>query len=123
MSYYYGKPLAVEVSSGKVTIEIGIHTLAHASAYSDWANPFDEARDDYIRTFAITDPEQFAGDVAHAMEREREDGSTPLSDFLDKMMQSALDDGSMGAEDEQAIKHGQFSPLETWAKVAAGGPK
>ena len=47
MSYYYGKPLAVEVSSGKVTIEIGIHTLAHASAYSDWANPFDEAREAY----------------------------------------------------------------------------
>lgn len=85
-------------------------------AYADWSNPFDEQANDYIRTFAITDPEQFAGDVGYAMEREREDGSTPLSDFLDKMAEAALDDGSMGAEYEQRITHGTFSQLETWSK-------
>lgn len=113
---FYGKPLAVKVSGGRLTIEIGIHVLAYAAAYADWANPFDEQRDDYIRTFAITDPRQFAKDVQHAMLDEREDGSTPLSDFIDKMMQAALDDGTTGIhEDEQVIQHGTFSPLETWA--------
>lgn len=115
---YYGRPLAVKVEKGRLTIEIGIHTLAHAAAYSDWANPFNEAKDDYIRTFAITDPEQFAGDVTHEMLREKEDGSSPLSDFLDKMMEAAINDGSLGIhEDEQTIKHGTFSPLETWSRA------
>lgn len=116
MSHHYGKPLAVKVRDGKLVIEIGVDVLAHAASYADWANPFDERRDDYIRTFAITDVLEFAKDVTHAMQHEREDGSTPLSDFLDAMMQAAIDDGSMSIEDDQVIKHGEHSSLETWAK-------
>jgi len=115
--YHYGRPLAVRVAGGKLVIEIGIHTLAHAASYADWANPFDEARDDYIRTFAITDAVEFAKDVQHAMLDEREDGSTPLSDFLDKAMEAALDDGSLGCEYEQSIKHGETAECETWSKA------
>lgn len=115
-SHYYGRPLGVAVRDGRLMIQIGIDVLAYAIAYSDWANPFDEARNDYIRTFAIVDPEQFAKDVQHAMLREREDGSTPLSDFIDQAAQDAISDGSLGLhEDEQVIKHGEFSPFETWA--------
>lgn len=114
---FYGRPLSARVERGRLVIEIGAHVLAHASAYSDWANPFDEQRDDYIRTFAIEDPDQFAKDVVGAMLSEREDGSTPLSDFLDKMMLAAIEDGSTGLhEDEQVIKHGTFAECETWAK-------
>ena len=110
-------PLAVKVERGKLTIEIGINTAAHACRYSDWANPYDEATGDYIRTFAIADPEQFAKDIALAMLDEQENGSSPLTDFLDKMTEAAINDGSTGiAEGEQRIKHGEFSPLETWAK-------
>lgn len=57
---HYGKPLAVRVKEGRLVIEIGTHVLAHACTYADWANPFDEEADDYIRTFAVTDAEQFA---------------------------------------------------------------
>jgi hypothetical protein len=36
------------------------------------------------------------------------------------MMQAAIEDGSLGLhEDEQAIKHGTFSALETWAAPPA----
>lgn len=113
---HYGRPLNVSVTDGRLVIEIGTHTLAHAVSYADWANPFDEQRDDYIRTFAISDPQQFADDVKHAMLSEREDGSTPLSDFLDKMSEAAIDDGSMGLLDaEVSIKHGTNHPSETWA--------
>ena len=124
MSHHYGLPLTAKVSGGKLTIEIGTHTLAHAIAYADWANPWNDRADDYIRTFAISDPTQFATDVLHAMQDEREDGSTPLSDFLDKMAEAAIDDGSTGVECDQRIKHGTFSPLERWASevVEAGVP-
>jgi hypothetical protein len=105
------------VRDGRLCIEIGVHVLAYATAFADWANPFDEERNDYIRTFAIEDAHQFAKDVQDAMLAEREDGSTLLSDFLDKMAQAAIEEGSLGLhEDEQSIKHGEFAPCETWSK-------
>lgn len=109
-------PLEASIEDGRLVIAIGVQRLAHATAFADWANPFDEAADDYIRTFAIEDAPQFAEDVVSAMLSERENGSTPLSDFLDTMAQAAIEDGSLGLhEDEQQIKHGTFAPCETWA--------
>ena len=120
--HYYGNPLEASIEEGRLVIAIGIQTLAHATAFADWANPFDEAADDYIRTFAIEDAPQFAKDVVSAMLSEREDGSTPLSDFLDKMAQVAIEDGSLGLhEDDQRITHGTYAPCETWATAAEGG--
>lgn len=117
MSTHYGRPLEVKIERDALVIRIGVQTLAHAVSYADWANPFDEQADDYIRTFAIEDERQFAKDVIHEMLREREDGSTPLSDFLDKMSEAAVNDGSLGLhEDEQHIKHGEHAPCERWAK-------
>ncbi len=115
---YSGHGLSVTVANGRLVIEIGIHVLAHAVSYAEWANPYDESRDDYVRTFAITDPEQFAKDVRHAMLHEEEDGSTPLSVFIDKASSDAVDDGSLGLDEnfDHVIKHGEFSPLEIWAK-------
>lgn len=113
---HYGRPLEVKIERGALVIRIGAATLAHAVSYADWANPFDEVRDDYIRTFAITDAKQFTKDVIDAMLHEREDGSTPLSDFLDKMSEAAIDDGSLGCECDQIIKHGENAASETWAK-------
>ena len=118
MANYYGKRLTVEVKKGLLTISIGVETLAHATSYATWANPYDAELVDYVRTFAIIDPVQFAKDVAHAMEAERQDGSTPLSDFLDKASEAALDDGSTACEYEQRILTGKFSPLEKWASLA-----
>ena len=116
---YYGQALKATIENGRLVITIGVQTLAHATAFADWSNPFDEAADDYIRTFAIEDAPQFAKDVVSAMLDEREDGSTPLSDFLDKMAQAAIEDGSLGLhEDEQHIKHGTFASCETWSVPA-----
>jgi len=118
---YYGQPLKATIENGRLVIAIGVQTLAHASAASDWANPFDETVYDYIRTFAIEDAPQFATDVVGAMLAEKEDGSTPLSDFFDKMAQAAIEDGSLGLrEGEQHIKHGTFAPCETWSVPAEG---
>lgn len=120
---YYGNPLEATIEGGRLVISVGVQTLAHATAFADWANPFDEDADDYIRTFAIEDAPQFAKDVVSAMLSEREDGSTPLSDFLDGMAQAAIEDGSLGLhEDEQQIKHGTFAPCETWSATKAETP-
>jgi hypothetical protein len=118
---HQGTPLTVRVKHGELQIVIGVDTLAHAVSYADWANPYEESTGDYIRTFAITDTEAFAKDVRDAMLSEREDGSSPLSDFLDKMTEAAVDDGSMACEYEQRIKHEETSPLEqTWVDRIAG---
>lgn len=116
LSRHYSTPLEVKIERGAVVVRIGIQTLAHAVTYSDWANPYDAATGDYIRQFAIVDAKQFASDVLHEMQREREDGSTPLSDFMDQMSQRAVDDGSLGLHEDfdHRIKHGEKSPLETW---------
>jgi hypothetical protein len=122
--HYYGKPLGVRVENGRLVIEIGIDVLAYAAAFSDWANPFDERCDDYIRSFAIANPEQFAKDVQHMMLQEREDGSTPLSDFIDTASEEAVNDGSLGLdENEHTIKHGEFHAVETWAVAKVGDSK
>lgn len=114
MSLHYGQPLTVKVKDGKLTIEIGVNVLAYAVSYADWANPYDEDTGEYVRSFAITDAEVFARDVQRAMLDEREDGSTPLSDFLDKVTEAAVDDGS-GACEEARILHGTTAPNEKWA--------
>jgi hypothetical protein len=96
-------PLKVEVVGGELRIIIGIDTLAHAVSYAEWANPYDEIKLDYVRTFAIVDAKLFADDVRLAMLREREDGSSLLSDFLDKASNDAVDDGSC-AQVEQELR-------------------
>jgi hypothetical protein len=113
---HYSHPLEVTIERGALVVRIGIETLAHAVTYAEWANPYDEATGDYVRSFAITDAPQFAHDVLHAMLHEREDGSTPLSDFLDTMAEAAVNDGSEGLHEDfdHRIKHGEKSPLETW---------
>ena len=51
---HYGHPLSVTVENRALTIRIGAQTLAHAVSYADWANPWNEEKQDHIRTFAIS---------------------------------------------------------------------
>lgn len=109
-------PLTVAIEKGALVVRIGIGTLAHAVTYSDWAHPYDEGSGDYIRSFAIVDAPQFAFDVVHEMLREAENGATPITDFLDRMSEAAVNDGSLGLHEDfdHRIKHGEKSPLEAW---------
>jgi hypothetical protein len=118
--HYYGRPLVAKVERGEVVIRIGCHTLAHAASFADWANPYCEDTGDYIRTFAIADPEAFAREVVRAMTLEEENGASPLTDFLDKAMSDAVDDGAEGLYDgEVKVPHGQTHASETWANRPA----
>jgi hypothetical protein len=111
----YDKPLDVTIERDALVIRIGIGVLAHAVTYSNWANRWNEDEDEYIREFAIEDAHQFAKDVGNMMEREEEDGSSLLTNFIDKASEEAVNDGSLGlSEGDHKIKHGEKSPLETW---------
>ena len=113
---HYGRSLEARIERGALVVRVGIQTLAHAVTYADWANQYDEQSGDWLRNFAIMDAPQFASDVLHEMLREKEDGSTPLSDFIDQMSENAVNDGSLGLHEDfdHRIKHGEKSPLETW---------
>ena len=98
--HHYGSPLTVKMEHGALVIRIGADTLAHALKFADWSIRFNEKRDDYEQPYRVTDPVEFAKDVMSAMLSEREDGSSPLSDFLDAMSQAAVEDGSLGIEED-----------------------
>ena len=113
---HYGRPLRVEITRGQLCIRIGIETLAHATAYAEWANAWNEEDQDYKRTFAITDPLVFAKEVALALQHEKEDGSSLLSDMLDQATENAVNDGAEGCDYEDiSIPTGKFSSGETWS--------
>lgn len=97
---HYGNPLTVRLERGALVIRIGVDVLAHALKFAEWAIRFDEAKDDYIQPYTVTDARELANDVMRAMLREEEDGSTPLSDFLDNMTKAAVEDGTLGVEDD-----------------------
>lgn len=91
-------PLTVKVDAEVLTIQIGNSVNAFAFEHSDYNNPFDAEKNDWVRLFKVSDPVAFSRDIKHAMLKDREDGSSPLSDFLDKMAAAAVEDGSEGIE-------------------------
>lgn len=110
------QPLNVWVVDGRLEISIGVDVLAHAAACSSWATPYDAKALDYIRTFAISDARLFAREVARAMRDEREDGSSLLTDIIDKAARAAVDDGAEGLHDEDVhLPAGSFAACESWA--------
>lgn len=103
------KPLSLELRRGEIVIRIGVETCAAAFELSEENNPYDEKRKDFVQAWLITDFTEFSKDVIAAMSSEAEDGSTPLSDFLDEMMRAAADNGSTAIEADT-------SGLSAWAK-------
>lgn len=88
-----------QVGARQLSFRIGLGTLAYAFNRSDYNNPFDEPTNDFKQQFMVTNPELFAKEVCRAMNDEAEDGSTPLTRFLDSMMQAALENGCEGVEE------------------------
>jgi hypothetical protein len=90
--------LVVEVKDDELVVRIGIDTLAFAANESDTFKPYDDQVGDWVQKYKVINPIAFAGDIKRAMLDEAEDGSSPLSRFLDKMDDAALDDGADGIE-------------------------
>lgn len=88
------RPLRCRVHKGVLTVEIDISTLAWAYEHQpdNWTGRGDES------IYFVTDAKEFAHDVASEMNREAEDGSTPLSLFIDSMCTAATNEGSIAVE-------------------------
>jgi len=92
-------PLRVEVKRGELVIRLGIETLAFATPdIEPWVVHNDETGQ-FRRRLKVIDPQEFAKDVALAMQRQDDTGASPLAYFLDKMMEDAIEDGSIAVEE------------------------
>lgn len=100
----HDKPLTVNVTGdGELVIRIGIGTLAWASDHQENNNPFDEKANGFRRLFRVTDAVEFAREVRVELCREEEDGSTPLTDLLDKVCWNAIENGCFGIEEDGRV--------------------
>lgn len=91
------QPLSAKLEGDELVIRIGIDTLAWAAEAERRETCFweyDEVRD-YVQKWKIVDDRGWAEDVLHELKREEEDGSSPLTNLLDKMSEKALDQGSL----------------------------
>jgi hypothetical protein len=94
-----GMPLRAEVDGERLVVSIGVDTLAFAFEHGEENNPYNEVTGDFERRYQISWAAQFAKDVCAEMNREGEDGSTPLTRFLDGVMDEAVNQGSLGIHD------------------------
>lgn len=101
------KPLDACIRNGVLTISIGIDTLAFA--YSEnFHNTFPDTKIEVN----FVDKFGFAKDVIHEMTYEDEAGNSPLTKFLDEMMDEAINQGSTGIDfPETRNKHGRANRI------------
>ena len=93
------QPLTVEVRDEVMAISIGNDTLAWAFEHQEDNNPYDESLNDYRQAWKITEPLTFAWDVKCELQREEEDGTTPLHLLFDKVCMAAIENGCGGSEE------------------------
>jgi hypothetical protein len=93
------QPLSVWVETDQLVIRIGKRVLAVAAERSDFYNPFDPVQNDYVQRYRVVDIHEFAKDVRIELQREEEDGSTMLTDLLDKVFLRVLERGSEAVDD------------------------
>lgn len=79
----------------ELIIKLKISTLAHAARHSDY---FFQCQEDGT-TLKITDEAAFAESVASALNREEEDGSTPITRLLDEATEWVSEQGMDGIEE------------------------
>lgn len=90
--------LDVKVENEVLSIIIGAEVLGFAFEGSDYNNPFNHELDSWVRDVKVIDHVEFTKDVMEIMMKEEEDGSCPLTNFLDEMCKKSVDYGNMGIE-------------------------
>lgn len=83
-------PLKVRIEKGQLVLSIGIETLAFATM---------NGTSGYFDGLKITNPRGFARDVVAELEREQEDGTTPVHAMIDAAAEAAAEQGSVHVAD------------------------
>ena len=96
------KTLEVHIIDGQLVVRIGVETLAWASDHSDFSTPYDDKVGAFVPKWKVIDQLEFAKDVARELRREEEDGSSLLTNVLDKAIEAAIEQGSLGIEEMEA---------------------
>lgn len=88
-------PLSCRIEGDELVIRIGIDVLADACEQREPFWVYDEDLGDMVQAWKVVDNLGWARDVSNELNREKEDGSSPLTNLLDAAFVSALDDGSL----------------------------
>lgn len=95
-------PLTVEVKGGELRIRIGTSTLRTAAEGSpEFAPAEDHKGPPYVK---VESDAVLASEVCRELQREEEDGTTPLHLLFDEMFRAVYDDGGMAFEEESDAK-------------------
>lgn len=79
-------PLGVKVEGDELVIRVGCARIDGNEDHPE------------IPELPITDPHQWAREIANEMSRDRGDGATPLSLFIDEMIHEAVSMGASGID-------------------------
>lgn len=86
------QPLVAKIEGQQLVIRIGIDTLAYSAEHCPRLYDYD--KHDGPPYCKVVNKEELAMDVIHELEREQEDGTTPLHLLLDQAIIDAMDGGS-----------------------------
>jgi hypothetical protein len=89
------RPLQVSIEDCELVIRIGLNTLKHSAEHCPRLYNEDEHRGSMGPYVKVVDELVLAADVWRELLREKEDGSSPLSDLFDDAIVAALEDGSL----------------------------
>jgi hypothetical protein len=90
---------SVKIVDDELVIRVGINTLAWAFDHMLENNPYSDKDHDFVQKWRVSDPLEFTKDTVSELLREEEDGTTPLDLLFDKVMNNAVDQGSLGIEE------------------------
>jgi len=88
------RPLTVRLERDELVIRIGIDTLAFTTDEC----PIFYNGDRDASDVKVVNQKEWARDVIDSLMHEEEDGSTPVTELLDKVMSDAVDAGSIAVE-------------------------
>lgn len=89
-----------KIIEGRLVISLRVSTLAHAVRHSQH---FFDCEENGTK-LKITNEAVFAASVAQALNREEEDGSTPITRMLDDAVEWVSEQGEEGIEEEENFK-------------------
>lgn len=95
-------PMRTGIEDGEIVIRVGINRLDGNEYHPE------------LPALKFDDREQWAKEVIREIEREEENGQTPLGDMLDKAMVLAIENGAMGISDDSPTHIGECPICENY---------